>query len=150
MIAYLALHVLGVVIWVGGMFFAHLMLRPSAAMLEPAIRLPLWRRVLTRFFLWVWLAVAALLLSGFAMIAALGGFRAVGGYIHAMMGIGLLMMALYTHLYFAPWQRFRAAVGREDWALAQQSLNQIRFVVTVNLVLGLLTVVIGSSGAYFG
>ena len=150
MIAYLALHVLGVVIWVGGMFFAHLMLRPSVGMLEPAIRLPLWRRVLTRFFLWVWLAVAALLLSGFAMIAALGGFRAVGGYIHAMMGIGLLMMALYTHLYFAPWQRFRAAVGREDWALAQQSLNQIRFVVTVNLVLGLLTVVIGSSGAYFG
>jgi len=150
MIAYLALHVLGAVIWVGGMFFAHLMLRPSVGMLEPAIRLPLWRRVLTRFFLWVWLAVAALLLSGFAMIAALGGFRAVGGYIHAMMGIGLLMMALYTHLYFAPWQRFRAAVGREDWALAQQSLNQIRFVVTVNLVLGLLTVVIGSSGAYFG
>jgi uncharacterized membrane protein len=146
----LALHALGAVIWVGGMFFAHLVLRPSAAVLEPAIRLPLWHRTLTRFFFWVWLAVAALLLSGFGMIAARGGFGAVGGYIHLMMGTGLLMTAIYVYLYRGPWQRFRAAVAREDWAPAQQSLGQIRFLVTVNLILGLLTVLIGSSGAYLG
>jgi uncharacterized membrane protein len=150
MIIGLALHVLGAVVWVGGMFFAHLVLRPSAGVLDPAIRLPLWNRVLTRFFFWVWLAVAALLLTGFGMIEVLGGFKGVGTYIHVMMGLGLVMMAIFAHLYFAPWQRFRRAVSREDWAVADQNIRQIRLLVTVNLVLGLLTVVIGSSGRYFG
>lgn len=149
MIVALALHVLGAVIWVGGMFFAHMILRPSAAALEPAVRLPLWDRVLRRFFLWVWLAVVALLLSGFGMIAALGGMTGLGGYIPVMMLIGIAMMVIYTYLYLAPWQGFRRAVAGEDWPSAEESIRQIRFLVTINLVLGLITVVIGSSGRYF-
>jgi uncharacterized membrane protein len=151
MIIGLALHVLGAIIWVGGMFFAHMVLRPSAGGLEPAVRLLLWSRVLTRFFFWVWLAVAALLLSGFGMISAgLGGFAALGSYIRLMMMVGLLMMAIYVYLYFAPWQRFRRAVAREDWPAAEASIRQIRMLVTINLILGMLTAVIGSSGRYYG
>jgi uncharacterized membrane protein len=150
MIISLALHVLGAVVWVGGMFFAHMVLRPSAGVLDPAVRLPLWSRVLARFFLWVWLAVAALLLTGFGMIAILGGFKGLAISIHLMMGIGLVMMAIFGHLYFAPWQRFRLAVSREDWPQAEQNIQKIRLLVTVNLILGLLTVVIGATGRYFG
>lgn len=146
----IALHALGAVIWVGGMFFAHMVLRPSAGVLAPAARLPLWHRVLTRFFLWVWLAVAALLLSGFGMIPALGGFAGIGIYVRIMMMIGLLMMAIYAFLYLVPWQSFRRAVAGEDWPKAEESIGQIRLLVTVNLILGLLTVVIGSSGPYWG
>ena len=108
----IALHTLAAVIWVGGMFFAYLVLRPSAGALEPAIRLPLWQRVFSRFFPWVWLSIAVLLASGFSMIfMGLGGFGAVGTYVHAMTALGIVMMAIYAHLYFAPWKRFRRSSG---------------------------------------
>jgi uncharacterized membrane protein len=147
----IALHTLAAVIWVGGMFFAYLVLRPSAGALEPAIRLPLWRRVFSRFFPWVWLSIAVLLASGFSMIfMGLGGFGAVGTYVHAMTALGIVMMAIYAHLYFAPWKRFRQAVAASDWPGAAKELGQIRRIVAVNLTLGLLTVMIGASGRYFG
>ena len=117
----IALHTLAAVIWVGGMFFAYLVLRPSAGALEPVIRLPLWQRVFSRFFPWVWLSIAVLLVSGFSMIfMGFGGFGAVGTYVHAMTALGIVMMAIYAHLYFAPWKRFRRAVaagsGEGPWA----------------------------------
>ena len=49
-----AVHVLAAVIWVGGMFFAVLVLRPSAGALKPSDRLPLWGRVFGKFFPLVW------------------------------------------------------------------------------------------------
>jgi len=67
-----------------------------------------------------------------------------------MQGIGILMMLLFFHLYFAPWRRFRAAVARQDWAEGGRQLGQIRTIVTINLVLGIIVVAIGSSGRYWG
>ena len=64
----LTFHILAAVIWIGGMFFAHVVLRPSAGALDLPTRLALWDRVLGRFFMWVWLSIVALLLSGFAMV----------------------------------------------------------------------------------
>ncbi len=81
MIIGLAFHIVAAVIWVGGMFFAYVVLRPGMSPLEPAIRLPLWHRVFSRFFLWVWLSIAVLLASGFAMVfLGFGGFATVGAY----------------------------------------------------------------------
>jgi len=145
------LHALSAVVWVGGMFFAHQALRPAAVVLEPGPRLMLWARVLGRFFAWVIGAVVLLLVSGFAMVFdVFGGFGGLGLYIQLMMGIGIVMMLLFFHLYFAPWRRFRAAVGRQDWADGGRQLGQIRSIVTVNLVLGLIVVGIGASGRYWG
>ena len=145
------LHALSAVVWVGGMFFAHQALRPAAVVLEPGPRLMLWARVLGRFFAWVIGAVVLLLVSGFAMVFdVFGGFGGLGLYIQLMMGIGIVMMLLFFHLYFAPWRRFQAAVGRQDWAEGGRQLGQIRSIVTVNLVLGLIVVGIGASGRYWG
>ena len=147
----LILHALSAVVWVGGMFFAHQVLRPAAAGLEPGPRLTLWSRVLGRFFSWVFVTVALLLLTGYAMIFGVyAGFADIGLHIHLMQGIGILMMLLFFHLYFAPWRRFRAAVARQDWAEGGRQLSQIRAIVTVNLVLGVIVVAIGSSGRYWG
>ena len=145
------LHALSAVVWVGGMFFAHQALRPAAVLLEPGPRLLLWARVLGRFFAWVIGAVVLLLVSGFAMVFdVFGGFGGVGLYIQLMMGIGIVMMLLFFHLYFAPWRRFQAAVGRQDWAEGGRQLGQIRSIVTLNLILGLIVVGIGASGRYWG
>jgi uncharacterized membrane protein len=145
------LHTLAAVVWVGGMFFAHQALRPAAVLLEPGPRLLLWSRVLGRFFAWVIAAIVLLLVSGFAMVLdVFGGPSEAGLYVQLMMGIGILMMLLFFHLYFAPWRRFRVAVARQDWAEGGRQLGQIRTIVTINLVLGLIVVAIGSSGRYWG
>jgi len=147
----LILHSLAAVVWVGGMFFALLALRPATAPLEPGPRLQLWLRVLERFFAWVIAAIVLLLASGYGMIFGVyAGFRGVGLHVNLMQGLGIIMMLLFFHLYFAPWRRFRAALARQDFPAAAGQLNQIRVIVTINLVLGILTVAVGSSGRYWG
>ena len=146
----IALHVLAAVIWVGGMFFAYIVLRPSAGQLQAEARLKLWQRVFQRFFPWVWASVVLLLVSGYGMIFLyLGGFAGVGLFIHIMQGIGIAMMLLFLHLFFAPWRRFSAAVEREAFPEAATELGQIRRIVAVNLVLGLATIVVGASGRFW-
>ena len=142
----LLLHILSAVIWVGGMFFAHQMVRPSVGALDPSMRLPLWRRIFARFFPWVWGAVALLLGSGLAM-QALG---VIGLHVEIMEGLGIVMMLAFGHLYFAPWKRFRRAVDGADFAAAAAQLNQIRRIVEFNLALGLIVVAVGATGRYWG
>jgi uncharacterized membrane protein len=147
----LTLHILSAVVWVGGMFFALLVLRPASGLLDPAPRLALWSGVLDRFFAWVIWAIVLLLASGYAMIFGVyAGFRGIGLHVHIMQGTGILMMLLFFHLYFAPWRRFRAALARGDQPAAAGQLDQIRWIVTINLILGLVTVAVGSSGRYWG
>jgi uncharacterized membrane protein len=147
----LILHALSAVVWVGGMYFAHQVLRPAAASLEPGPRLTLWAHVLGRFFAWVIAAIILLLLTGYLLVFGVySGFSGVGLHIHLMQGIGILMMLLFFHLYFAPWRRFRAAVAGQNWAEGGRQLGQIRTIVTINLVLGVIVVAIGSSGRYWG
>ena len=145
----LALHLLAAVIWVGGMFFAYVCLRPVAAsLLEPPHRLQLWAHTFARFFPWVWTAIIVLIFSGHAMIAFLGGFSGVGKHVHIMLGLGYIMFLIFAHLYFAPFKRLKTAVEAADWGVAANNLNLIRKMVGINLVLGLITVAVASGGRY--
>ena len=146
----LAIHLLAAVFWVGGMAFAYTVLRPAAGALDPAVRLPLWRRVLARFLPWVGVSIVALLGSGFAMMfLILGKTSTLPPYVQIMATTGITMMLLFLHLIFAPWRRFRAALDRGALPEAAKSLNQIRIIVGINLLLGVLTVVVGSTGRYW-
>jgi uncharacterized membrane protein len=142
------LHLLSIVIWVGGMFFAHQILRPVAAdRLEPPLRLPLWVGVFKRFFPWVWLCVAVILVSGLLMIAFLGGMGSVPLHVHAMLGSGMAMMAIFAYVFFIPFPHLQRAVVNQDWKAGGASLANIRQLVGINLVLGLITIVIATAGA---
>ena len=146
----LAIHLLAAVFWVGGMAFAYTVLRPAAGALDPAVRLPLWRRVLARFLPWVGVSIVALLGSGFAMMfLILGKTSTLPPYVQIMETTGITMMLLFLHLIFAPWRRFRAALDRGALPEAAKSLNQIRIIVGINLLLGVLTIVVGSTGRYW-
>jgi uncharacterized membrane protein len=150
LIVLLAIHLLAAVFWVGGMAFAHFVLRPAALALDPPVRLPLWRRVFERFFPWAGIAALALLVTGVAMIVMnFGGFADAALYISVMMSIGIVMMLLFGHLYFALWPRFRKAVDGGAFPDAAQTLNQIRRTVTINLTLGIITIVIGGTGRFW-
>jgi uncharacterized membrane protein len=137
----LTLHVLSFTIWVGGMFFAYAALRPAAAStLEPPQRLPLWAATFARFFPWVWAAVIVLPVTGYWMIARMGGFGAVGVYVHLMQVIGIAMIAIYLHVFFAPYRRLQRAVAAGDWPAGGKALASIRRMVAINLALGLLLI----------
>lgn len=150
LILLLAAHVLAALFWVGGMAFAYTMLRPAAGSLEAPVRLTLWRDVFGRFLPWVAVAIAALLVSGYAMLfLQFGGFGRAPLFVHIMQGVGILMMLIFLHLYFAPWQRLQKAVHAGEWPAAGQHLAQIRKLVAINLVLGVITVLVGSTGRYW-
>lgn len=150
MIVLLAIHQIATVIWVGGMAFAYWVLRPASGPLDTPDRLALWHRVFSRFLPLVWGAVLALLGSGYGMVLwPLGGFAGVGHHVHLMAVLGMLMVGLFAHLYFAPWQRFRRAVDAGDTDRAAGQLNAIRLVVAINLGLGILVSVVGSTGRHW-
>lgn len=140
-------HLLAIVIWVGGMFFAHQMLRPVAAsLLEPPQRLQLWRGVFSRFFPVVWAAVLLILSSGLYMIMALGGFKAVALHIHAMFGIGLVMSVVFFFVYFVPYGKLVRAVHAQEWKQGGEALASIRKLIGFNLSLGLLNIFVAALG----
>ena len=146
-----ALHILGAVVWVGGMFAIYMCLRPALGTLDPPPRFRLMRVTFAKFFPWVWGAILLLLGSGYWMVfMTFGGMAGVRLYVHLMQGIGWLMIVLFVWLFHGPWLRFERAVDAEDWPNAGPNLNRIRQIISVNLPLGLLVVVIGASGRYWG
>lgn len=146
----ITLHTLSAVVWVGGMFFAYMALRPAAArVLEAPERLTLWAHTFSRFFPWVWISVVLLLLTGYGMLfLVFGGFGAARLHIHIMQALGIVMVLIYLHLFFAPFKRLKNYVITQEWALAGAQLNQIRVMVGVNLVIGLVVVAVGTGGRY--
>jgi uncharacterized membrane protein len=140
----LFLHVISDVIWIGGMFLAYMAVRPAAIeVLEPPQRLKLWTGIFRRFFPWVWAAVALILATGFVMMDRMA---AVPLYVVVMTVIGVLMSAIFMHIFFAPFSRLKRAVAAEDWKTGGAALNQIRMLVGINLVLGLINVAVAVLG----
>jgi uncharacterized membrane protein len=147
----LTLHILGAVVWVGGMFAAYLCLRPAAGALEPQQRLALWRRFFAKVFPWVWVSILLLLASGYWMLlTTFGGFAGAPSYINLMQTIGWVMIALYLWLFHGPWLKFKRAVDAQDWPAAGAQIERIRQIIMINLPLGLIVVVIGGTGRFWG
>ena len=140
MALFLLLHVLSVVTWVGGMFFAYMALRPVAAsVLEPPQRLTLWAGVFGKFFPWVWASVATILLTGLALLMVMGRMP---HYALAMLVLGVAMMLIFAHVFFSPYKKLKRAVGEKDWQNAAAALAKIRKLIGINLSLGLLTIAV--------
>jgi uncharacterized membrane protein len=147
----LLLHLLGVTVWVGGMFFAYMALRPAAArLLQPPQRLALWRETLGRFFTWVWVSIVALYASGLHMLASAYGMRAAPGYVLAMAAIATVMTVVFAYVYFGPFRALAREVDAQNWPAGGSALNRIRQLVATNLVLGLVTIAVAAFGGLLG
>lgn len=143
---YLFFHVAGVVVWVGGMFFAWMCLRPvAAAQLEPPSRLSLWVAVFRRFFPWVWVAVGAILSSGLHTLFAVGMANAPVHW-HAMLTIGLVMSGIFVFVVHVPYRALCLAVAEKNWPQGGAALGRIRKLIGINLSLGLLTIAVATLG----
>lgn len=141
------LHVLAALVWVGGMFFAWLILRPAAvAALDGPARLRLWVEVFRRFFGWVWVAMAVLAISGIGMLQVrFTGFETAPRYVQVMIGGGIVMFALFMRVQALLLPELRAAVQAQDWAAGAGALARIRRMVGINLLLGIAVVGVASS-----
>ena len=136
--AVLAVHVLCAVIWVGGMFFAYLVLRPSLSVLDAPQRLLLHTQIFRRFFLVIWHVMPLILLTGFAVLFGVFGGPATAQWnVQAMMGLGIIMSAVFVVIVFGPYARFRRTTDRARMAA---NIDAIRKLIGLNLVLGLVTV----------
>ncbi|MCQ4323426.1 hypothetical protein CXK94_04165 [Stutzerimonas stutzeri] len=142
-----ALHVLAATIWVGGMFFAWMVLRPAAgAMLQAPDRLKLWADVFRRFFLWVWVAVLVLPIGGIGMWhMRFGPLESAPRYVHIMAGLYLVMLALFLRIQLLQLPALKRAISTEDWPAGGAVLGRIRRLVVINLALGLAVVALASA-----
>ena len=143
------LHLLAVIVWVGGMFFAHFFLRPAVQGLQPPERVKLMHSVLQRFFAVVMVLVVVVLASGVGMIGSVHAMAgAVGGKFNmpatwiVMSVLGVVMMAVFGHIRFALFKRLDRAVAAKDWPAGGKALESIRKWVAFNLALGLAIVVV--------
>lgn len=146
----LGIHALAAVIWVGGMFFAYMAMRPAVVtVVEAGQRGALWCETFKRFFPWVWAAIVLLLITGYWMIfKGFGGMAAAGWHVHAMQTGGIVMMLLFFHIYFSPFRRLKQSVASNNPQESGRQVGKIRRLVGINLVLGLIVVAIGSAGRY--
>ncbi|WP_062470376.1 CopD family protein [Variovorax boronicumulans] len=146
-LAPLFVHLLCAAFWVGGMAVMHFAVRPAAvATLEPPLRLRMMAATLRRFFIGVDASVTLLFVSGFAMILATGGFRAVHWRVEAMMGIALVMAAVYVYIRASVFRALRRAVDDNAWPVAAARLNTVRQLVTLNLALGVVVFAVAVMG----
>jgi uncharacterized membrane protein len=144
----LAVHLLAMAAWVGGMAYTLLVLRPSLAVLDPSARRALHGATGKKFFLIVWHAMPLMLLTGWAMIFGVyGGFAALPVTVNVMNLLGLVMAVVFLALFFGPWKTFRKAVGAEAAIAATAKMRRL---IGVNLVLGVVTVVVASLGHWPG
>jgi uncharacterized membrane protein len=133
------------------MFFAWMVLRPAAgAALEGPARLKLWVEVFQRFFVWVWVAVAVLPISGMGLLhLRFNGFETAPRYVQIMMGVYLVMTALFIRIQSLQLPELRLAVAAEDWPAGAAALGRIRRLVGCNLIIGLLLVALAAARPMF-
>ncbi|WP_313089734.1 CopD family protein [Pseudomonas sp.] len=146
-----ALHVLAAVVWVGGMFFAWMVLRPAAvSALQPPERLMLWSEVFRRFFQWVWVTLLILPISGLGMWhMRFGALEAAPRYVHIMAGVFLVMLALFLRIQLLQLPELRRAIADQRWAEGGAALGRIRRLVGINLLLGLGVIMLASARPSF-
>lgn len=147
------LHLLSIVVWVGGMVFSHFFLRPAVSGLEPPIRLTLMRDVLRRFFQAVLAASLLSLITGLWMLGrvAKNAVQSGGGFQMPldwtlMTVLGVAMVAIFMHIRFALYKRLNRYVNATDWVAGGVALDQIRKWVFVNLSFGIFILLVVTLG----
>jgi uncharacterized membrane protein len=142
-------HVLAIILWIGGMAFAHFFLRPAVAQLEAPVRLRLMHDVLGRFFQAVLVAALLTLASGVWMLGRVakqvvqsgGNFEMPLAWT-VMAAVGVAMGAIFMHIRFVLFKRLGRAVAASEWAAGGAVLAQIRTWVSINLGLGVLVLLV--------
>jgi len=143
-----AVHLLAIVVWIGGMAFTLFCLRPAARVLEPPARVTLMHAALGRFFAIVTVAAVVAFASGAAMLVIARSAAVRAGLAfnmpldwYAMIVLFFVMLAVFVHLRGVLFRQLAAAVAAGRWADGAAALNAIRWEVSINLVIGAFIII---------
>ncbi len=141
------LHLLAIILWVGGMAFVLFFLRPALGQLQPPDRVKLMLEVLRRFFGAVSASIIITLVSGLWMMGEFASGADASGIAMpmswmVMATLGLLMMGVFGHIRFVLYKRLQRAGAGKDWPAGGAALGSIRLWVLANLFLGLVIIVV--------
>ena len=144
------LHAVAATLWIGGIFFAFIALRPAAQeVLQPRERLHLWRVAYGKFFRLVWLLITILIATGYyQLFFRFAGFANSQPYLHLMHTIGLIMVVIFCYLYFSLYFSLCRLVDTEDISAAADTLKKMRPVMATNLFLGIVITAVGVCGPF--
>ena len=59
-----------------------------------------------------------------------------------MQALGIIMILMFLHVFFAPFKRLRRAINEENYQEGGKSLGQIRKLVGFNLLIGLIVIIV--------
>ena len=148
------IHLLSIIVWIGGMVFAHFFLRPALITLAAPERVRLMHDVLGRFFNAVLVAAGLALVSGVWMIGRIAKQTVQAGVKFnlplewmVMSVLGVVMLAIFGYIRFALYPRLTRAVTAAAWPAGGAALASIRTWVTVNLAIGVVIVAVTLLGA---
>jgi len=141
------IHLIAGTIWVGGMFFAYVILRPgSVKILEPELRLQLWNYCFSRFFNWIWVIVICTPISGYFINSHNSSFIQESDFQNLLMqAVGWIMVGIFIFVFFFPYKKFKFSVIEKNFVVASQQLNIIRKFIAINLALGISNLFIAGS-----
>ena len=143
------LHLIAGIVWMGGMTFMLFALRPAVILtLEAQPRAMLMGAVWKRFYALVLVAIVALFATGTHLYTAT--FRAArlasgeGGVPlgwHIMLVLGITMILIFGHIYFAGFKKYKRAVSAAQWPLAAKAAGLMHTMTLVNFTLGWLAII---------
>lgn len=143
------IHLLSVIVWIGGMTFAHFFLRPAVATLEAPERVRLMHAVLGRFFSTLLVAGGLAVGSGLWMMGRIAKQTVqAGGTLNlplewiVMAVLGVAMLAVFGYTRFALYTRLTRAMTAADWPTGDAALTSIRSWLMVTLAIGVVIVVV--------
>lgn len=146
----LPIHVLATIIWLGGLFVLSLILWPGLGRMESVSRLPLWQKILSKFFVWAWVGLASIFVTGISMVfIEFGGFWGVPAIHRINTAIGIPAIGLFVYLYFGPWKQFKTALSSGNLPAAEERLRSTRNIMSAILSLGVIASVVSVAGRYY-
>ncbi|GAN60770.1 membrane protein [Acetobacter cibinongensis] len=140
----LALHILCIVVWIGGAVYATAILRPSLSLLDNTQRNSVHLQTLGRFFKMLTHVIPTALITGWLLILHEGGFAHVPWTTNAMQGLGVIMALLFVRIVSGPYQKARRAIRPQP-----ATFDSIRSQILIIVAMGVLAVLVAAMGHPF-
>jgi uncharacterized membrane protein len=143
-----AVHQIGVLIWIGSLFFVRLVLLPAtAATRAPMDRMSFRLAAYRRMFRWGWVSMLLVWGSGLWSLRA-PELTKLPLHVEIMAAIAGVMVLLHLVGFLVLYLNMEIAVQEERLIGAAKNNFWMRKLIWVNLILGLAAALLGASGGY--
>ncbi|MDO9097028.1 MAG: CopD family protein [Candidatus Methanoperedens sp.] len=132
------LHYLATVMWIGGMAFNLLVLRPSMAVIDQNQRPILGTAVLKRFIIFAWLSIIVLILTGISISSSRIAFEEIFSTAYGIVLLGKHFATLIMVLIVS-WVSFVLSVKLAPFAPKPDTILTL---VKINLSLGIVVLLL--------